>query len=148
VSGPAEGDLAAVRRGFELFNAGDLDTLFAEVFDPEVDYRGDPQITALTGTPRNGHGAETVRDLWAAFFAMFDEVRLNDIDLTYHGQGRVTGTCHMVARGEASQVPIDSVFHFAWAIQNNRWRFMAAKLDEAETKKALSDWEQGLATSD
>ena len=30
----AERDLAAVQRGIDLFNAGEIDALFADVFDP------------------------------------------------------------------------------------------------------------------
>ena len=38
-------DAAVVRRGFEFFNAGDLDALVTEVFHEEIDYAGDPQIS-------------------------------------------------------------------------------------------------------
>ncbi|MDQ2938979.1 MAG: hypothetical protein M3R23_00440, partial [Actinomycetota bacterium] len=74
--------LAAVQRGFELFNAGDLNTLFTETFDPEIAYRGDPDISALAGFPTDAEGADGVRAVWEAFFAMFDEIQLTEVQLT------------------------------------------------------------------
>jgi hypothetical protein len=71
-------DLAAIRRGFELFNAGDLDALHSEVFDPEIDYSGDPQISVLTGLPVEVKGGREVLAVWEGFFAMFDDVSLSE----------------------------------------------------------------------
>ncbi|HEY8778570.1 MAG TPA: nuclear transport factor 2 family protein [Solirubrobacterales bacterium] len=88
--------LAAVQRGFDLFNAGDLDTLITETFDPEIAYRGDPDISALAGFPTEG--ADAVRAVWEAFFAMFDEVQLTDIELVPEDGETVLGRCHMVAQ--------------------------------------------------
>ena len=87
-----------MQRGFDLFNTGDIDTLFAEIFDPDVDYRGEPQIGALSGTPNDPHGSASVRDAWDAFFAMFDEVTPSAVELAHDGPGRVSGEANMVAR--------------------------------------------------
>ena len=141
----AERDLAAVQRGIDLFNAGEIDALFADVFDPHVDYAGDPDVSVLTGNPPEGRGAATVRRLWEAFFAMFDEIALSDVRLEHDGPGRVTGSAHMVARGGSSQVPIDGLFHLAWVLAGERWRFMAVKLQPEAATQARRDWEQAAA---
>jgi ketosteroid isomerase-like protein len=135
--------LELVRRGFELFNAGDLDTLFAEVFHPDVDYSGDPEVSALAGFPVEAHGIAGVRAVWEAFFAMFDEVHLSEVELTSGDGGTVFGRAHMIARGGASTVPIDAPFHFAWELRDGRWRFLAAKLDEGEAGAAMRAWRPG-----
>jgi ketosteroid isomerase-like protein len=138
----SEADLASIRRGFELFNAGDLETLFRDIFHPEVDYSGDPDISILTGLPVMGKGAEEVRELWQAFFAMFDEVAMEEIQLDADPDGNPIGSCRMMARGGASKVPIDAEFHFAWVLREGRWRFLAAKLDRDQTRGALAEWLQ------
>ncbi len=120
--------LAAVQRGFDLFNAGDLDTLFTETFDPEIAYRGDPDISALAGFPTDAEGAIAVRAVWEAFFGMFDEIQLTEIELTLENEHTVLGRCHMVARGGWSGIPIDVPFHFAWVLRDGRWAFMAAQV--------------------
>jgi hypothetical protein len=139
-------DIAAVQRGFELFNTGDLETLFTEVFDPRISYRGDPQISALAGFPTDAEGVEHVRAVWEGFFAMFDEVQLIGVELSPEGERRVTGSCHMVTRGGSSGIPIDAPFYFAWVLRDDRWAFMAAKLDREQTLAALRQW-QGAQSS-
>jgi len=51
----------------------------------------------------------------------------------------------MVARGGSSQVPIDGLFHLAWVLDGERWRFMAVKLHPEAAKQARRDWEQAAA---
>lgn len=91
--------VAAVQRGFELFNAGDLETLFTETFDPEIAYRGDPDISALAGFPTDAEGVSGVRAVWEGFFAMFDEVQLTEVELAPEDEHTVLGSCHMVTQG-------------------------------------------------
>jgi ketosteroid isomerase-like protein len=135
--------LAAVRRGFELFHAGDLDTLFAEVFHPDVDYSGDAEVSTLAGYPPEAHGTAGVRSVWEAFFAMFDEVHLSEVELISGEGDSVFGRAHMLTRGGVSEVPIDAPFYFAWELRDGRWRFMSAKLDQDEAAAALHEWCEG-----
>ena len=140
--------IAEVQRGFELFNAGDLETLFTETFDPEISYRGDPDISALAGFPTDVEGADGVRAVWEAFFAMFDEIQLTDIELVPEDGETVLGRCHMVAQGGSSGIPIDAPFHFAWVLRDDRWAFMAAKLDRDQVMVSLREWQSGSAVRD
>jgi hypothetical protein len=136
----SEANLATVRRGIELFNAGNLETLFKEVFHPDIDYDGEPNISVLTGLPVQVTGVDEVGMVWESFFAMFDEVTLSEIVLETNADGNVLGSCRMLLRGGASQVPIDAPFYLAWVLRDGRWRFLAAKLDRDEAKRALADW--------
>jgi hypothetical protein len=136
----AEADLASVRRGFDLFNAGDLETLFSEVFHSEIDYHGDPNISVLTGLPVDLKGSEGVSRAWQAFFDMFDQVRVEGIELEADPDGSVRGTGQMLARGGVSKVPIDAAFHFAWVLEDNRWRFFAVETDQAGVDRAHREW--------
>lgn len=132
--------LATVRRGFALFNAGDMETLYTEVFHPDIDYSGDPDISALAGFPVEAHGVEAVRAVWEAFFGMFDEIHLSEVEV-FSGEGdSVFGRAHMVARGGASEVPIDAPFHFTWELCDGRWRFLSTKLDEGAAAAALREF--------
>jgi hypothetical protein len=142
-----DADLAAVARGFELFNSGDLDTLFEQVFDAEISYRGDPQISALAGFPTDAEGVDHVRAVWEGFFAMFDVVQLTGVELSAEAERTVTGSCHMVTHGGSSGIPIDAPFYFAWILRKGRWAFMAAKLDREETMAALRDWKSAPQSS-
>jgi ketosteroid isomerase-like protein len=142
-----DADLAVVRRGFELFNSGDLETLFAETFDPKISYRGDPKISALAGFPTDAEGVEAVRAVWEGFFEAFDQIQLDDIELSAEGDATVIGSCHMVTHGGSSGIPIDAPFHFAWVLRGGRWAFMAAKLDREQTLAALKEWQSGAQSS-
>jgi hypothetical protein len=133
--------LPSIRRSFELFNSGRVDVVFDEIFDPDIDYSGDPDIGALAGWPSELRGAEAVRSLWQSFFEMFDEVRISDIELEEIAPGQVLGSGHMIARGGTSAVPIDATFHFAWVVDagDGRQKFLAAKLDPDAPRAALAD---------
>jgi hypothetical protein len=139
----AAATLAPIRRSFELFNAGDLETVFDEIFDRDIDYSGDPDISALAGSPVDMRGIEAVRSVWTSFFEMFDQVHLSEIEVEEIGPGQAVGRAHMIARGGSSDVPIDALFHFAWAVREGRQTFMAAKLDRAATLTALADHAAG-----
>jgi hypothetical protein len=136
----SEANLASVRRGFELFNSGDLETMFEEVLHPEIYYDGEPNISVLTGIPVQLTGVKEVSVAWESFFSMFDEVSMTEIELRAEEGDRVLGTSRIQMRGGASQVPIDDSFHFAWVLDDGRWRFMAAKLDPDEVTRALEAW--------
>ena len=135
----AAATLAPIRRSFELFNAGDLETIFDEIFDRDIDYSGDPDISALAGSPVDLRGIDAVRSVWRSFFEMFDEIRLSEVEFEEMGPGPAVGRAHLVARGGSSDVPIDALFHFAWAVRGGRETFMAAKLDRAAPLAALAD---------
>jgi hypothetical protein len=131
--------LAVVQRSFELFNDGDRETIFEEIFDCDIDYAGDPDISALAGSPTDLRGIEAVRSVWTSFFEMFDEVHLSEIEFEEIGPGQAVGSAHMVARGGSSDIPIDAPFYFAWAVSGGRQKFMTAKLDRAAALAALAD---------
>jgi ketosteroid isomerase-like protein len=135
--------MAAVRRSFELFNAGQVDRLFEETLDPDIDYSGDPDVSALVGSQPDLRGARAVRAVWRAFFEIFDEVQISDIELEEVAPGQVVGSGHMVARGGSSGVPIDAPYYFAWVVRDGRHSFMAAKLDRAAARAALADHLEG-----
>jgi hypothetical protein len=130
---------ALIRRSFELFNAGELEVIFDQVFDRDVDYAGDPDVSALAGSPTDLRGVEQVRSVWTSFFEMFEEVHLSEISIEEIAPGRLVGSAHMVARGGSSTTPIDAPFYFAWVVRDARQKFMAAKLDRAATLAALDD---------
>jgi hypothetical protein len=135
----ASATLAPIRRSFELFNAGDLETVLDEIFDRDIDYSGDPDISALAGSPVDLRGIDAVRSVWTSFFEMFGEVHLSEIEFEEIAPGQAVGRARMVARGGSSDVPIDAPFHFAWVVRGGRETFMAAKLDRADTLAALAD---------
>ena len=134
-----EATLDVIRRSFELFNAGDAETLLAEMFDPDVRYSADAEISALVGSPIEIRGVDAVREMWTAFFEMFDEVRLTEIEFAAASPGQAVGSAHMVTRGGASETPVDAPFYFAFAVRGRRLAFMAAKLDRDATLAALED---------
>jgi hypothetical protein len=131
--------LAPIRRSFELFNAGDLETVLDEIFDRDIDYSGDPDISALAGSPVDLRGIDAVRSVWTSFFEMFGELHLSEIQFEEIAPGQAVGRARMVARGGSSDVPIDAHFHFAWVVRGGKETFMAAKLDRAATLAALAD---------
>jgi hypothetical protein len=47
----------------------------------------------------------------------------------------------MVAQGGSSGIPIDAPFHFAWVLRDDRWAFMAAKLDRDQVMVSLREWQ-------
>ena len=131
--------LDSIRRSFELFNEGRVDAIFEEIFDPDIDYSGDPEVSALAGWPADMRGADRVRGVWQAFFEMFDEVQISNIELAEIAPGQAVGSAHMVARGGSSHVPIDAPYYFAWVVRGDRQTFLAAKLHREEATAALDD---------
>ncbi len=134
-----EATLDVIRRSFELFNGGETETLLAEMFDRDVRYSADAEISALVGSPIEIRGVDAVREMWSSFFEMFDEVRLTEIEFAEASPGRVVGSAHMVTRGGSSETPVDAPFYFAFAVRDRRLTFMAAKLDRDATVAALEE---------
>jgi hypothetical protein len=136
---PMSDTLTSIRRSFELFNEGRVEVIFEELLHPDIDYSADPDVSALVGSPADLRGAEAVRSVWAAFFGMFAEVQISNIELEEIAPGQVVGSGHMVARGGSSGVPIDAPYYFAWVVRGDRQTFMAAKLHREEAAAALAD---------
>jgi len=42
-------------------------------------------------------------------------------------------------------VPIDGLFHLAWVLDGERWRFMAVKLNPGAAQEARRVWERAAA---
>jgi uncharacterized protein len=122
-----------VRRGFEVFNAGDLDRLVSEFFAPEVEYRTsaeDPDAATHRGQPAYRRYVEQWMDSFDGLRADVDEC----IDV---GDDRVFTWVHWTGRGRTSGADADWHLAIIYTMKDPRIVSGEEYFDRAEALEAV-----------
>ena len=118
-------NVALLRRGYELFAAGDFDALLELVADDVVVERpgGQPAL----------HGRAEYR----AFLEpdAFESQRFEPLEFVENGD-RVLVRVHSHARGAGSGVEWDEEWFHVWTMRDGRGAHLVATTDEAEARLA------------
>jgi ketosteroid isomerase-like protein len=128
-----EGDLATIRRGYELWNAGDIAGLSAACFTDDIEYRTNPNWPGQ----HVYHGREAVerflREEVAELIALTD-IRIERIEPV---GGELVITLRARTHGAASgiDVPSGTIFHVA-RLRAGRVDRVRVFLDEEEATAA------------
>jgi uncharacterized protein len=110
----ASENVELIRRGYESFNRGDLDGVFARL-DPEIEWIT-PQRTPFAGTYR---GPEEVRGLLRDQREAFGEITMEPYELFENGD-KVVAFVRQRATGQASGAEIEIVVGHLWTVRDGR----------------------------
>jgi ketosteroid isomerase-like protein len=132
-------NVEAVRRGFEAWNAGDVDAVLG-MFDEAVVTR---QFAPLPD-PATFRGREGVLQALSEWIEDFDEFAMFDEEYIDAGE-QVVVRVWEVARGMTSGVPVEATFWFVHSFEDGK----VVRLDVyASRDEALEATELGLVGAD
>jgi ketosteroid isomerase-like protein len=121
-----------VRRGFELFNAGDLEGLVSETVAPEVEYctsREDPDADIH-------RGQEAYRRYIEQWVESFEGLRADVEEYVDVGDGRVFTWIRWTGRGRTSGADADWYLAIIYTIRDGRIVRGEEYFDRAEALEA------------
>jgi ketosteroid isomerase-like protein len=95
-------NLEAVRRGYELFNAGDLEGIIGTCHE-DVDVYIPTEAAPIAGTYR---GHDGYRKWFSEWLESFDEYTAEVREIEPIGERHVVTLAHQSARGKGSGVPV------------------------------------------
>lgn len=100
-----------VREGYEAWNRGDHEALFA-VLDPEVEWKL-PDSGMNTGTYR---GHEGIRELLESYLEVFEHFRI-ELEESFEAGDRVVVFVRGFARGKASGIDVETRLAHLWTMR-------------------------------
>ena len=107
-------NIELLKRGYEAFNRGDLDTAF-ELLDPEIEWVNDERVP-FAGTYR---GHDELRALFRDQQEVFGEITMEPIEVFETGD-QVVAFVRQRARGQASGAAVEITVGHLWTIRNGR----------------------------
>jgi ketosteroid isomerase-like protein len=112
-----------LRRGMELWNAGDYESL-AEILDPEVDIDATNRVL----NPARYRGIEGFRKLTEETFEVWDEWHVEPTQFVWNGD-RVVVEVRITARGKGSGIRVTETYHTVWQVEEGRGTAMEIHVD-------------------
>jgi hypothetical protein len=120
-----------VRRGFERFNANDIDGLL-ELMDPEVEFHDVPEIPG--STTYRGH--EGIRRWWTTIKEPLEELRF-EVEALTEGEDKLAVVTRAVGRGRGSGAEVDWTFTTVWGVREGLVYYHHGYTDHAEALRAI-----------
>jgi ketosteroid isomerase-like protein len=125
-----------VRRGFEAYETGDLETLF-DILDPEIEVYSPPEV-ANAGTY---HGVEGWRRWAQQWNEAWDEFRQEPIGIEPIGERHVVTDVHQTARGRRSGLELEQVATYVYEVRDGRAVYLAVHFDGERARAAARERE-------
>jgi ketosteroid isomerase-like protein len=140
VASSAERNIELIRRGFEAFGAGEVDTVL-DFLDEEIEIYTAPGLLN-TGTYRGRDGYLTWLAQW---LEAWDDYEAEPAELEPVGESHVLVTVHQRARGAGSGVAVEMDAHWAFEVEGERISRIHLFPERAQALAAIEDWrgEQG-----
>jgi uncharacterized protein len=124
-------DVRRLRRGYEAFNRGDLDTALGNV-SPDVEVRDRDEIP----DPDVYHGLEAVREVIASNTAEFEDYRIEPEEFIEVGE-HIVVVARQSGRGRASGAEVAGTIVHAWHLREGRVLGMRAFSEREQALTAL-----------
>jgi ketosteroid isomerase-like protein len=103
-----------VRAGYEAWNRGDLEGMFA-IIDPEVEWQL-PDSGMNTGTFR---GHEGIRELMESYLEAFERFTI-ELEQSFEAGDRVVAFVRTFARGRASGIDVETRPAHVWTMRDGK----------------------------
>jgi uncharacterized protein len=126
---PESRDVQRLRRGYEAFNRGDLETVLRDV-SPDIELRDRDEIP----DPSVYHGLEAAREVLARNAAEFEDYRVEPEEFLAVGE-HIVVVARQSGRGRTSGAEVAGTIVHAWHLREGRVVGM----------RAFSEREQALA---
>ena len=135
VTPSAERNVEIIRRGFEAFDAGDVETVLA-FLDEEVEIYTAPGLIN-TGTYRGRDGFLRWLRQW---LEAWEDYEAEPAELAAVGDSHVLVTVHQNARGAGSGVAVEMDAYWAFEVRGERMSRIALYPDRAQALAAIEGW--------
>lgn len=123
--------IARLRRGYEAFNRGELDSVAAELA-PEVTVEERPE----SPDPENVLGRDRALAAIGSLRDEFDDYRFEERQILVEGE-HVIAVMRQSAIGKLSRVPVDGDIVHAWHVQDDRVVALRAFSTLEEAREAI-----------
>jgi ketosteroid isomerase-like protein len=110
----SQDDAEMLRDSHASFNRGDWAAAL-ENADPEIEWRLHGQLGIDAPDPIRGRKA--LKSFWADFFEIWDDYKMELLDLKEGTGGRVVATVRFTARGQGSSVPIELTYFWVYLVR-------------------------------
>lgn len=112
-----------VRRGFELWNAGDFEAL-KQIFHPDVEIDATNRVL----NPARYHGLEGFEQLTRETFDVWEEWAIEPGSFEWNGN-RVLIETRIRARGKGSGIRLAETYYTIWTVEDGRGTMMELHVD-------------------
>jgi ketosteroid isomerase-like protein len=119
----AHEDEQLVRRGFELWNCGDFESL-KEIFHPDVEIDASHRVL----NPARYHGIEGFERLTKETFDIWEEWSIEPMMFRWNGN-RVLVKTRINARGKGSGVRLAETYYSIWTIEGGKGTMLELHVD-------------------
>ena len=122
-----------IKRGHDAFNRGDWDGAL-EFAHPEIEWRlhGELGLDAAQAVK----GREALKELWASFFEIWDEYKMDALDFAQAPAGRVLVSVRFTALGQGSSVPIELTYFWVYRMRDGVIAAVDLYLEKSEALEA------------
>jgi ketosteroid isomerase-like protein len=131
-----ERNLETLERGLDAFSRGAFDEVIDTVH-PEIEWHITFRLPDRPHAKDVYRGREEVKDLWAAFASVWDELTIALEEILYADDERVVARARFRGRGEGSGVEVDRLVFFAYRIRDGMLVYSRAFDDEASARRDL-----------
>lgn len=122
----AEANVAALQRGYEALNRGDLSVVL-ELLDPDIEWH-QPEPSPEAGTHT---GRDSFERFLRGWIDSFDGFQVEPEQVTERDD-RLIAIVHQSGRGRSSGVQVDARLAHVWTVKEGRAiRWEAASVDDA-----------------
>ena len=112
-------NLETMKRGFESFSRGDLDSSLA-VIDEDVEWHVAFPLPDLPPEKTVYRGHDEVRVLWSAFRSVWDELTLDVEEVLYDQGGLLIVRALFTGKGGASGAEVSRVLFYVQELRDGR----------------------------
>jgi len=130
-------NVEVTRRGFEAYNAGDLDAL-VELLHPEVELHADHEL--INGGDHRGHEGFT---RWnAEWTEAWEEFTIEPRALETFGEHVILADTHQVARGAGSGIDVEMDVFWVFEVEDDQVVRMHLYANRDRALEAIAGWSE------
>jgi ketosteroid isomerase-like protein len=135
LSAAADRNVERVRAGLAAFSRGDYEQALASMH-PEIEWHVAFSLPDIPSDKPVYHGRDEVRELWRIFAGGWQTLALEIEEIIAADAANVVARTRFRARGPASEIEVDRVVYYAYAIEDDLLRAIRPLAGEAEALAA------------
>jgi ketosteroid isomerase-like protein len=110
-----EDNIAVIHRGLEAFSRGDFDAGLADM-RPDIEWHVAFRLPDLPMDKTIYRGPDEVRQLWAAFSSVWDELTVSVEEVLHAGEDLVVVRARFFGQGSGSRIEVDRTLFYVFEL--------------------------------
>jgi ketosteroid isomerase-like protein len=129
-------NLELARHGLSTWSRGDLEGSLATMH-PEVEWHVAFRLPDMPADKDVYHGHAEVRELWAVFRSVWEEITIELEEILWEGPDAIVGRVRFRAKGGASGIEVDRAVFYGMEIRDGLLQRIRPFDDEASAREAV-----------